>query len=237
MRIIADKYMTKKLLYTIVGIALGIVVSVQAATVLLTGGGGTATTTAQPNFVLIGKSDGTGWTQVATSTLGISGGSSQWVTSGTTINYPLGFVGIGSSTPNFALSVGSTLAVSTSSINLTDFNFQIATTSLNYFFGVQGNGHLTSSSTAPTLSSCGTSPVVVKGNDTWGRIITGGGVITTCAVTFANTYANPPICDANPEGGITTFISASSTATGFVITGASTITSTTITYQCYGSSE
>jgi hypothetical protein len=229
--------MTKKILYTITGIAIGIVASVQAASIIFPYQGGTGTSTAPTlGQVLVGQADGK-WGPQATSTLGISGGSSQWVTTGTTINYPLGFVGIGSSTPGSALSVGNTLSVSTSSIGLTDFNFQVATTSLNYFFGVQGNGHITASSSAPTLSSCGTSPSVVRGNDTWGRIVTGGGVITACTVTFANTYALPPVCDANPEGGVTTFIAASSTATGFVITGASAITSTTITYQCYGVGE
>ncbi len=131
----------------------------------------------------------------------------------------------------------SVFTVNTTPPGLTDFMFQVATSSNDYFFGVKGNGHLSASSTAPTLSTCGGSPVVVKANDTVGRIVTGTGVITACTLTFANTYTNPPVCVANPEGGVTIFIAASTTASTVLFTGSGTITSTTITYHCFGLNE
>lgn len=67
----------KKILLPLVAMLLGFVLVnvAHAASVFLTSQGGTATSTAQPNFVLIGKPDGSGWTQLATSSLGITGGS------------------------------------------------------------------------------------------------------------------------------------------------------------------
>lgn len=64
---------------------LGISFITQANAVYLTSQGGTATGTAIANWVLIGKSDGSGWTQVATSSIGISGGSGSTYTATTPI--------------------------------------------------------------------------------------------------------------------------------------------------------
>ena len=154
---------------------------------------------------------------------------------------PSGNIGIGTSTPtnlfSVANSTGNVLTVDGTAPGLTDFMFKVATSSNDYFFGIQGNGHISASSTAPTLSSCGISPSVIMGNDIAGRILTGSGVITACTVTFANAYTNAPACDVNPEGGVVTFVAASSTPTGFVITGAAAITSNYITYQCMGLNE
>ena len=53
--------------------------------------------------------------------------------------------------------------------------------------------------TAPTLSSCGTGSPTVTGTDIAGKFTTGG-TATSCTMTFASTYTNPPACSVDVEG-------------------------------------
>lgn len=64
------------------------------------------------------------------------------------------------------------------------------------FAGIQ---HIKATGTAPTLSSCGTSPTVTTG-DPWGTIVAGTGA-TTCTMTFAGTFGTNPSCLIVPVGG------------------------------------
>lgn len=138
-----------------------------------------------------------------------------------------GFFGLGTSTPTALLSLQGT---SGSASNL----FTVASSTNAALFTVDSKGHQIYGGTSPTVTSCGATPSVVGGNDNAVRIVAGTGVITACTVTFANTWTNPPVCDANVEGGLTIFTSASSTASSVTITGASAITGDTITVQCHG---
>lgn len=134
-------------------------------------------------------------------------------------------IGIGSTTPTATLTIK---GAGTSS------QLSVASSSGKVNFAINQAGHSIYGGTAPTVGTCGTAPSIVGGNDVVGRLITGSGVITACTVTFAQPWSNPPICDTNIEGGLTTFTSASTTLSTMVITGAAAITSSILTWQCNG---
>ncbi len=86
-------------------------------------------------------------------------------------------------------------------------------------FTFSGGGHINvSGGTAPTLSSCGTSPTI-HGSDNAGRITTGT-TNTGCTVTFASTFTNVPACICSTENVDSTF-KCVPTATTLTITYAS----------------
>jgi hypothetical protein len=59
-----------------------------------------------------------------------------------------------------------------------------------------GNG-----SVATSVGTCGTSPTIVAtSTDFAGQITTGSTATTSCVITFAVAYNNPPFCDAWPVG-------------------------------------
>lgn len=127
-----------------------------------------------------------------------------------------GGVGIGTSTPSMPFVVAST--TSSTGANL---------------FSVGSSGQITTGTGTPTLSSCGTSPVIA-GNGTAGSITTGTGIITSCTINFATARANANyavfISDgAGLFGGASSKLAASTT-----ITFSGTVTSTSFDYLIIG---
>lgn len=118
-----------------------------------------------------------------------------------------GYVGILVSTPIAALTVGGHIETSTNTI--------IA-------------------SSPPSISGCGTSPSIV-GNDVAGTITIGtGGVATSCTVTFAAAWSNPPSCWSNHEGAILLTRNVA-TITSLVIDAATPLTASgKLRYGCIG---
>ena len=90
-----------------------------------------------------------------------------------------------------------------------------------------------SSSSLPTLSSCGTTPSVV-GNDNAGRITEGTGGTTTCTVTFAYPFTNTPFCVAQTTSTATTGAISAVSNTSFTITTSASLVSDTLNYMCIG---
>ena len=96
---------------------------------------------------------------------------------------------------------------------------------------LQVAGHIEVSSTTPTLSTCGVSPSIV-GNDMWGKITVGSGVIGTCTMTFAVPWNNAPSCNVISGTAIAS-LTGTTTTSAFTFTGTS-LTSDVVMYQCGG---
>lgn len=96
-------------------------------------------------------------------------------------------------------------------------------------------GHVEFNGTAPTTgagSTCGTGHSVV-GTDNAGIITVGSSSGSTCTLTFASAWTNTPICVVGRHNSTTaTYVSAASTS-AITITSSS-ISSSTIYYQCVG---
>lgn len=86
--------------------------------------------------------------------------------------------------------------------------------------------------TAPTLGSCGVTPSIsAESTDYGGKVTTGTGVFTSCAITFANAKTNAPACWCNDETSVVVCQAVSSTSTvTFNTVGA--LTSNTLAYGC-----
>jgi hypothetical protein len=87
----------------------------------------------------------------------------------------------------------------------------------------------------PAISSCGTGTPTVVGNDLSGYITTGGGVVTSCILTFTNTKSDPICLFTAASGASVAFLSAVSTTTvtiGLTVT----LPNTKIAYLCWDNS-
>lgn len=83
---------------------------------------------------------------------------------------------------------------------------------------------------APTLSSCGTSPSI-SGTDLAGEVTMGTGSPTGCVITFTNTKTNAPYCAVTSQSQLASFAYSISTA---AITTVQTGTSSNkIDYVCF----
>jgi len=95
--------------------------------------------------------------------------------------------------------------------------------------------HLHSTSTAPVVTSCGTSPSAV-GSDGAGKVTLGTtiGVDNDCTVTFSKTWVTVPSCMANNESQVL-LVRTVTTATTLTLSVAATFTdSDVISYICLG---
>lgn len=116
-----------------------------------------------------------------------------------------GNVGIGISTPTASLSVGGFILTSTNTTH-----------------------------PVPTLSSCGTSPSLSAGaTDTSGTITVGGGVVTSCTLTFGTVKGKAPACTILSNTSITGQTGTTSTS-ALTIGGGATFAADLIMYNCFG---
>lgn len=88
--------------------------------------------------------------------------------------------------------------------------------------------------TAPTLSSCGTSPAVV-GDGKAGEVTMGTGTPTGCVITFATAYASAPYCVVSWQATPLASQSYSVSATAITLTQTAT-DSNKVNYVCWGRS-
>ena len=116
--------------------------------------------------------------------------------------------------------------------NAADFLLNVSSANGTVVLGVQNSGHIVSSGTVPSVSSCGTGTPSVVGTDLAGIITTGTGSPTACTLTFASPYqTNAPVCVCSPNAGVSCGVtSASTTAVTFTLS----VTETGINYICFG---
>lgn len=88
------------------------------------------------------------------------------------------------------------------------------------------------STTAPALTSCGTSPAIT-GTDFAGIVTMGTGTPTGCVITFNSPFAAAPVCVANWMTGILAAESYTVSATAITLTQTGT-NSTKVSYVCVG---
>jgi hypothetical protein len=94
-----------------------------------------------------------------------------------------GRLGLGTTTPTAKLAVtGEAGTVSP---------FLVASSTNARLFEIDAYGHIMTGGSAPSVSSCGTSPSV-SGNDTAGVVTVGSGSVTSCVITFAVPRSNVP---------------------------------------------
>lgn len=91
--------------------------------------------------------------------------------------------------------------------------------------------------TAPTVSSCGTSPSVASGSDQAGDVTTGTSLSNSCTITFASAYTNIPHCFCSDRTTKSACI-AQATSSTVVLAASSTVapfvSSDVLDYVCIG---
>lgn len=92
--------------------------------------------------------------------------------------------------------------------------------------------HVLGNGSAPSVSTCGTTPSIV-GTDMAGKVTIGTGVVTSCTLTFATAWGNAPSCFANDES-TSLLVSTATTTTVLTITSATTMATNVIAYGCLG---
>ena len=102
---------------------------------------------------------------------------------------------------------------------------------------IELGGLVETTGTAPTIVSaaCGTTPegvVTATATDMGGKITVGGGVITTCTMTFNQTWTIAPSCVV--LNGTALAIFGTSTATTLVLTSVTSMDADIIMYNCFG---
>ena len=79
-------------------------------------------------------------------------------------------------------------------------------TAVSTTFGSTNPTHLISGqTTAPALTSCGSTGAAIVGSDTAGHVTVGGTASTSCIVTFNVAYTGAPACVVTSESQLTSF--------------------------------
>lgn len=102
-------------------------------------------------------------------------------------------------------------------------------------FTIDNKSHSGFGGFAPTISSCGTSPSLIRGSDTTGLVRVGTGSVSACTLTFGRSFTNAPQCFVyiNRNVATTTVLTASTTPSALLIRGsAANLGGTFLSYFC-----
>lgn len=156
----------------------------------------------------------------------VSAGSAHGHTISATIDASRRF-GLGTSSPVSVLDViGATSDA---------FEARFSTDTSRYHVAFSTNGHILAQGGTPVISSCGVVPNgSVVGNDITGVITVGGGVVTSCILTFAKPYeTNAPTCITNDATNIL-FTAASTSVSSMTVRATAGFAGDAISYLCIG---
>lgn len=127
-----------------------------------------------------------------------------------------------------------TFTIASGSFQLDDFSLKKVNNGDLYVVDSVNADRLLTHGTAPTLSTCGTSPsIAANSTDTAGIVTTGTADPNSCTITFATAYAEEPACTIMPQANVTAYLSASS-ASAITVTFSAAINSTKFNYICVG---
>lgn len=205
----------------------------------------TIASTTQPQLALVGNATDNAWVMrsIGGNFYMATASPTTWATTSpsaltligtsTTGSIP-GAVGIASTTPWGLFSINPNATGSTAPL------FVVGSSTLT-LVDIDAGGHLVFGGHAqPALSSCGGSPTLQEGNDSTGIIKVGGGTVTSCTLTFNNTFANSnaslvPVCMVQMATSTASTLSASTTSTTLKITtSAATMGGLWVNYHCFG---
>jgi hypothetical protein len=162
--------------------------------------------------------------------LGLAG---NWNFNGSSTGNPVTLNAISNGAWTVGLSYGSAGA-STANLILVPTNGNVGIGTTTPFAKLSIYGHLsTGTSTAPTLTSCGTNPSIT-GTDN-ASTITEGTIATSCTMTFNTPFRNTPVCTITSQSGLV--FSYTKTNTAITITNVGALSSTLLDVVCVGQNE
>lgn len=91
-------------------------------------------------------------------------------------------------------------------------------------------GHFLTQASAPTLSSCGTTPTIA-GSDSWATIVTGT-TTTACTVTFRQAFLAAPFCVLAAPGTSVVPFTYTTQTTSIIVTFTGTNSALRVNYFC-----
>jgi hypothetical protein len=93
--------------------------------------------------------------------------------------------------------------------------------------------HVLAVGSAPTVTSCGVTGVLISGTDWYGQVTVGSSAATSCTITFAKPYLAAPACILAPSNGLIAAFSWTTSTTAITVTQTSTA-SDVFSYICSG---
>jgi len=124
-------------------------------------------------------------------------------------------------------------SISVVASNTATYDMLISSSATSFHVAISTSGHVITAGPSPTISTCGTTPNgSVVGNDNAGTITVGGGAVTACTLTFANTWGASPVCVITDNSTATTGDISSISATAFTASFSVSVGGGTIWYRC-----
>lgn len=113
------------------------------------------------------------------------------------------------------------------------YEFTSSTSSVIYHVALSTSAHLITGGPLPTISSCGSTPNgSVVGTDMGGAITIGGGVVTSCVMTFSKTWGVAPDCTVTDNSTSVNPSVTSASASSITIGLSATLGGGIVYYHC-----